>query len=84
MRKITMKPVSSSQIESVGYDENLQDLYIEFKKGAVYRYLDVPQVIYERLCEADSIGSYFAKTIKGVYDYQKMEFAVVEGHIHIS
>lgn len=76
-----MTPVSSSQIQSVGYDENLQDLYVEFKKGTVYRYFDVPWAVFDRLSKADSVGSYFGKTIKGVYEYKRIEVLVTDDGI---
>lgn len=64
--------VSSSNIESIGYDESSSILEIEFKDRSVYEYSNVPESEYEALISADSIGSYFHKYIKGKYSSQKI------------
>lgn len=56
--------VSSSNITSVGYDEENEILEIEFTRGGVYEYTEVPLNIYEELINASSIGVYFAANIK--------------------
>lgn len=66
------EPVSSSNVASVGYDEDSQTLEVEFKNGALYQYFDVPQVLYHGLMAADSTGSYLAENIKGVYRYSRV------------
>lgn len=85
MSLITMKPVKSSQIKSVGYDDVTQTLYIEFDNGAVYAYFDVPQKKYhDMLIPTMSVGKYFYAEIKGQHGYKKLETAVVDSHIHVS
>jgi hypothetical protein len=64
--------VSSSNVESVGYDEDHQTLEIEFKNGAIYQYFDVPQNIFNTLIAAGSIGAYLASNIKGVYRFSRV------------
>jgi len=59
MKEITMEPVVSSQFKTVGYDQDAEDLYIEFNKGVVYRYYNVPKKIFDGIKSADSAGSYF-------------------------
>ena len=66
------KPVSSSNIASIGYDEATSTLEIEFLNNSIYQYFDVPQHIYQGLMNADSHGQYLAKNIKGVYRYSKV------------
>lgn len=66
------KPVSSSNIASIGYDENTSTLEIEFLNNSIYQYFDVPQHIYNDLMQADSQGQYLAQNIKGVYRYSKI------------
>lgn len=63
--------VSSSNVESVGYDNDAQTLEVEFKNGSVYQYFDVPERIFEGLTQADSVGGYLAENIKGVYRYSR-------------
>lgn len=56
--------VESSQIKSVGYDETLRFLEIEFNTGAVYVYKNVDQSKYDALLKAESVGKYFNAEIK--------------------
>jgi hypothetical protein len=74
-RKFDMdrQSVASSNIASVGYDTNSETLEIEFLKGgAVYQYYNVPDVEYDRLINADSVGKYFIANIKSAYPCEKM------------
>jgi hypothetical protein len=61
------QPVSSSNLASVGYDEDSATLEVEFKSGAIYRYYNVPSFEYERLMAASSHGIYFNANIKDKY-----------------
>ena len=65
-------PVISSNVESVGYDEDSAKLEIEFKNGATYQYFDVPENVFTELRDADSVGGYLAARIKGAYRYSKI------------
>ena len=64
--------VKSSNINSIGYDEDSSTLEIEFHSGAVYQYFDVPFAVYDGLMDADSHGKYLAQHIKGQYRYVKV------------
>ena len=65
-------PVDSSNISSIGFDENSNTLEVEFHSGAVYQYFDVPLIIYQVMMEADSKGKYLAQHIKGNYRFVKV------------
>lgn len=65
-------PVDSSNISSIGYDENSYTLEVEFHSGAVYQYFDVPTNVYQGIREAGSKGQYFAQHVKGYYRYVKI------------
>ncbi|MBX8483795.1 KTSC domain-containing protein [Pseudomonas cichorii] len=65
-------PVTSSNVESVGYDEDSETLEVEFTNGTLYQYFDVPQGVYNGLVNADSVGGYLARNIKGVYRYSRV------------
>jgi len=66
------KEVSSSNIASIGYDEDTEILEVEFKNsGAIYQHYDVPIYVYKELMDAISHGSYFYYNIRTDYDYQK-------------
>ena len=68
-----VKGLKSSNLKGVGYDADLQKLLVEFKYGGVYVYNDVPQGIYDNLVESESIGSYLAKNIKNVFEFDKVK-----------
>lgn len=53
-----MHPVDSTNIESIGYDENVGTLTILFKSGYMYEYYDVPQYVFDELYHAESKGKY--------------------------
>jgi hypothetical protein len=66
------KQVESSNIRSIGYDEENEILEIEFKRsGDVYEYFDVPFSVYEELMNAPSQGVYFSSTIRNDYRFEK-------------
>ncbi len=62
-----MQQVTSSNVESIGYDENSELLYVHFLNGSTYVYKNVPKVIYEQLINSPSIGSYMHRNIKGLF-----------------
>jgi hypothetical protein len=64
--------VESSNISSIGFDEDSNTLEIEFHNGAVYQYFDVPLNVYEGIRDADSKGKYFAQHIKGYFRFVKI------------
>ena len=63
----------SSNIASVGYDEEKKELEVEFKvTGGVYVYYDVPKRTHTNLMNAQSKGIFFAKYIKHNYRYERV------------
>jgi hypothetical protein len=84
MTVITMHPVKSSQILSVGYDPKTEILYIEFLNWNVYEYYNVPgEVSNVMLSPSTSVGSYFYKEIKGKFEYKKLEAKVNNGMLKL-
>ena len=71
-KNMNRQSVSSSNIASIGYENQSQTLEIEFLKGGTYQYFDVPENIHSDLMIADSHGQYFAQNIKGVYRFSKI------------
>ena len=61
----------SSNITRIRYLSEQSILEIEFKKGFVYQYFDVPENVFEQLKSASSKGQYFAANIKGTYRYAR-------------
>lgn len=65
--------VTSTDINSVGYDVENQILEIEFHNGGIYQYFGVSGNIYEELMGADSKGKYFNMHVKkSGYSFSKL------------
>ncbi|OMD87778.1 MULTISPECIES: KTSC domain-containing protein [Paenibacillus] len=63
-----LEPVVSSNIAAVGYDKEIQTLFVQFKgRDTVYEHSGVPRLTYEIMMAAESIGSYYARNIKKTY-----------------
>jgi hypothetical protein len=60
-------PVESSALASVGYSKKLRALEIEFRNGAIYRYLDVGPEVYEALLKARSKARFYDDNIRHKY-----------------
>ena len=71
--RIERVPVESSSLVSIGFAREAHVLEIEFRSGAIYRYLGVPQTVFEALKKAESKGRYFAQSIRGKYEFQHLE-----------
>lgn len=67
-----MIKVKSSAINSIGYDEKTNTLYIEFKKKHVYVYLNVSNKEKKDFLSAESKGKYFNRKIKKKYIWKKI------------
>ena len=76
---ITLTPVESSQIASIGYDATSKTLAIQFRNkkgvGNVYHYSNVPADVHQAFVAAESKGRFFGATIKDNTDfpYRKIE-----------
>lgn len=60
-----MHNVSSKTIQAVGYDANSQILQIKFRGGGLYRYFGVPVSVFDSFINAESLGRYYNKFIRG-------------------
>lgn len=74
MNTITMAPVESSQIQSIGHDSATQTLAIRFKDrttgapASLYHYSNLTDEDFAAFKAAESIGSHFYKHIKPFKD----------------
>lgn len=66
------KNVHSSNLKSIGYNEDKKILEVEFNSGGVYQYNNVPKNIFEELMTASSHGKYFNQMIKEIYSWNKI------------
>lgn len=67
----TLSVTNSSVIDEVGYDSVSQDLFVRFKGGKVYMYLDVPPDIFGKfktlVQNQESVGKFFSKNVRGKF-----------------
>ena len=66
-------PVSSTNLASVGYDEESSVLEVEFREAGIYQYFGVPAQVYAELMASSSKGSCFNQVIKKAgYSYTRV------------
>ena len=67
-----MTEVASTNLQSIGYDDS--SLFVRFRdNNLVYRFPDVPRIVWEGLCRAESKGKFFNAYIRNQYEYEKVE-----------
>lgn len=70
--RIKREPVISTNVASIGYSRHLRVLEIEFTRGAIYRFLEVPRSVYGGLMASDSKGHFIAENIRGKYRFVRV------------
>lgn len=65
--------VQSSNLASVGYDDEHGVLEVEFHNGRVYEYYLVPEDVYRGLVNALSAGEYFASYVRDQYRFRRIQ-----------
>lgn len=63
--------VSSTNLSSVGYDGDTETLEIQFQNGSVFQYHGVPVETHDALVQSKSVGSFFSRNIKNVFEHSK-------------
>lgn len=69
------RPVSSSNIASVGFEQGEGDegtLEVEFRSGHIYRYSNVPTSTFRQLVGASSAGKYLNQNVVGVFEEERV------------
>jgi hypothetical protein len=64
--------VESTTIATVAYDPARKLLQLEFRRGAIYQYFDVPDAVHQGLLRASSKGSYFNLTIRNRFPFRRL------------
>jgi hypothetical protein len=72
LSRIKRQPVASSNVASIGYSRSLHALEIEFTRGAIYRFYEVPREVYRELLTADSKGHFIAEKLRGKYRFTRV------------
>lgn len=70
---VEMMSVSSSNVQSIGYDDETQILYVYILNCTMYIYKGVPSSEFNGLINAPSVGSYLHRNIKNIYPYERIE-----------
>ncbi len=63
--------VASSNLASVGYDEDTETLEVEFQNGSVFQYHGVPAETHKQLIQAGSVGRFFSSNIRKTFEHSK-------------
>ncbi|MFK4784539.1 KTSC domain-containing protein [Fusobacterium sp. MFO224] len=69
---VSMIPVNSSNVKSVGYEKRTSKLFIVFLSDSTYVYFGVPETEYQNLLDAGSKSRYLSSRIKDNYKYQRI------------
>lgn len=67
-----MIEVECEEIDAVGYDESLKELYVKFKDRAVNKFEDIDLNIFTELLYAKSKKSFVQKKL-----YDKRSFSII-------
>lgn len=70
---VNRQAVSSSNLQSIGYDDARQLLEVEFTSGNVYCYYGVPSSLYQELMAARSHGQFFNAHIRDRYPFDQLQ-----------
>ncbi len=65
--RIKRVPIQSTALATVGYSKRLRALEIEFRNGAIYRYLDVGPDVCEALFKANSKARFYDQNVRHKY-----------------
>lgn len=61
----------SSMIERVAYDDEAGSLCVSFRGTGKYVYYGVPSALFDALCKAVSVGTFFNTEIKGRFQCRR-------------
>jgi len=64
------KSVFSSHVNTVAYDTDKHELYVEWDSGKTSIYSGVPQEIADQAMNAWSVGSFLAQNVKSRFEHR--------------
>ena len=67
---VPMRSMRSTSVRAAGYNEKTQTLYVDFRGGTTYEYLDVPDYEYINFINADSPGRFVNNVLTLKYKYR--------------
>ena len=73
IRRMTQRvTLDSSAIGAITYDGTNRTLDVEFREGHSYRYMHLPELVYNALLNAESAGAFW-NSVKNQFDYVKLD-----------
>ena len=67
-----MVSVESRSLAAVGFDPALNELFVRFRNGLVYRYFQVPASVHRALLASSSIGRTFNETVRDRFPAERL------------
>ncbi|WP_105172565.1 KTSC domain-containing protein [Pseudoalteromonas sp. T1lg24] len=77
-------PVSSNAFSHIGYSSINKVLDLKLESGEVYRYFDIPILLWDDFYYSTSMGRFFNEHIRGRYSFEKLDiesntYSIVSG-----
>jgi hypothetical protein len=67
-----MKPVESSWVAAIGYEQSTREVHVTLLDGAAYAYASVPPELWRLFLAAQSKGTFVNEVLKPRYDVRKL------------
>jgi hypothetical protein len=67
-----MKPVESSWVAAIGYEESAREVHVALLDATAYAYKSVPPDVWQRFLTADSKGTFVNEVLKPRYEVRKL------------
>jgi hypothetical protein len=67
-----MRPVESSWVAAIGYEESAREVHVALIEGATYAYESVPPDVWQLFLAADSKGTFVNEVLKPNYEVRKL------------
>jgi len=61
---VERQPIKSRILRSVGYDDSVKILEIEFQNNLIYQFSDVPPKVFTDLMHSGEPGKYFSEKVR--------------------
>ena len=65
--------LQSHTLKTAIYQDRSASLELAFRSGAIYRYRDVPEPVFQELLSAESKGRFFNQHIRNRFLYAKID-----------
>lgn len=72
LNAVEWMPVESGLFSSAAYRAGVQQLYLRFQDGKIYRFFDCPVTVYHEFVAATSKGKYFSRQIRNRFRYEML------------